>query len=151
MTNYHSNEKKPVAIWDGKTIRYFESIKETANYIGCSGTLIANKINGSANANLPIFGKYIVDIEETEKIRRIGGVHGEKVTAGPMLPVLSASGITRYIKAGDLENPKLIIAKFCREFSIKTLSKLTNLSTKEVRKIFEECWGDPEYEHYVRG
>lgn len=149
MTNCYGNGKLPIAIRHEGKILYFESQKEAAYFCRVSTPVLATKIKGKSHT--PIKGEYYIDFEETKKIREIAGVSYKKIERVDVTPVKDDNGFTLYIKTDDFKDPKLLIAKYCSKLSTKQLAELTELSTKEVWRLFEECWEDPAYEKYVRG
>lgn len=148
MKNSHSNGQVPVAIRRKDKVWYFESQKEAALFCGCSASLIHDRLKNYSEK--PIDKEYIVDFGETEKLRRVAGFEIEK-PAQISTSVKSANGYTWNIKENEINDPKLLIAKYGGKLSIKTMAELLDISTKEVRQLFEECWNDPAYEKYVRG
>lgn len=149
MTNCHGNGKLPIAIRHEGKILYFESQKDAAYFCRISTPVLTERIKKKSLA--PIKGEYYIDFEETKKIRDIAGVYDAKIETVKVVHVRDENGFTWNVKLDELKDPKLLIAKYCSKLSTKQLAELTELSTKEVRRLFEECWKDPAYEKYVRG
>ena len=149
MTNCHGNGKLPIAIRHEGKILYFESQKDAAYFCRVSTPVLAERIKKKSHT--PINGEYYIDFEETKKIREIAGVCDTKIERVDVIPVKDDNGFTLNIKACDFKDPKLLIAKYCGRLSVKKLAELAQISAKEVRQLFEECWEDPAYEKYVRG
>ena len=150
MANYHSNGKLPIAIRHEGKILYFESQKEAALFCGCSRSTINQRINKFSFT--PINEEYYIDLEETNKLQVVAGYgKGTQKQNVETIPAKGDSGFVWNVKVNELEDPKLFIAKYSGRLSVKKMSELLGISTKEVRQLFEECWNDPAYEKYVRG
>lgn len=98
-----------------------------------------------------IYKRYFVDVEETKRLRTFVNTQREIYRQKTETIPVRDNGYTWDIKVEDMKDPKLLIAKYCGRLSVKKLAELAQISAKEVRRLFDECWEDPAYEKYVRG
>ena len=130
-------------------MHYFESTSEAARHIGCHVSLITKKL--CEERNTVINKRYFVDVEETKRLRTFVNTQREICRQKTDTIPVRDNGYTCNIKVEDMKDPKLLIAKYCGRLSVKKLAELAQISAKEVRRLFDECWEDPAYEKYVRG